>query len=39
MKFTVNGDIKIVAAYDMINELLKVQVIDTGIGVNAENVS
>ena len=33
MKFTVNGQIKIVAAYDETNELLKIQVVDTGQGI------
>ena len=33
MKFTKNGVIKIVAAYDAENELLKVQVIDSGVGI------
>ena len=33
LKFTVNGSIKIVAAYDYASEHLKVHVIDTGQGI------
>ena len=33
LKFTVNGSIKIVAAYDFASEHLKVHVIDTGEGI------
>ena len=34
MKFTRNGDIKIVLDYDAENELLKVEVIDSGVGIS-----
>ena len=39
MKFTYNGVIKIVASYDAENELLKVQVIDSGVGIRESEMS
>ena len=34
LKFTLRGEIKIRASYDLLNEKLIVHVIDTGIGIN-----
>ena len=36
LKSTINGDIKIIAAYDVSNELLLIQVKDSGAGLNEE---
>ena len=35
LKFTLRGEIKIRASYDLLNEKLIVHVIDTGIGINS----
>ena len=38
LKFTVNGQIKIVAAYDKVKQMLKVQVIDSGKGITNQEM-
>ena len=38
LKFTFRGKIRIIAAFDAENELLKVHVVDTGKGIMKEDI-
>ena len=39
LKFTQKGSIKIIAAFNRAENLLQVKVVDTGVGISAEDIS
>ena len=39
LKFAVTGDVRIFVAYEEVEQLLKVQVVDNGKGIRSEDIS